>query len=313
MDSMQDTMAEGCTRHAIAPFDNPEADLILRSSDHVEFRVWRCIMREASPIFKDMLSLPQSDNDPPLATPPVVDMTEDSTTLRSLLQFCYPIKPPSLSALDQITNVLEAAHKYSIDPLKEFAQEALEHHINQQPLRVYALACRYRVENIARGAAKCTLGTKLDTEYCSELEEISGGDVLRLITYREKCSDAVATILLTAVPMPWLKRYESAIFYKCSNEKCARGVKYTIFDYQGKVQGPRSWFSSYLDGLANQLRLKPTRETVIARDIGTPLGQAAKCHFCRTRAYTDLLQFRDSLADEIDKRVSEVRFEFRKI
>ena len=41
------------------PFDKLSADVILRSSDRVDFRVHRTILVEASPVFSDMFSLPQ--------------------------------------------------------------------------------------------------------------------------------------------------------------------------------------------------------------------------------------------------------------
>ncbi|EIW75069.1 hypothetical protein CONPUDRAFT_66183, partial [Coniophora puteana RWD-64-598 SS2] len=46
-------------RQAKAPFDDPEAEIILRSSDNVEFRVFKSFLAFSSSIFRDMLSLPQ--------------------------------------------------------------------------------------------------------------------------------------------------------------------------------------------------------------------------------------------------------------
>ncbi|KAI0255963.1 hypothetical protein BJV78DRAFT_1113987, partial [Lactifluus subvellereus] len=41
------------------PFDDADADIILRSSDQVNFHVYKVILSVASPFFKDMFSLPQ--------------------------------------------------------------------------------------------------------------------------------------------------------------------------------------------------------------------------------------------------------------
>jgi BTB/POZ domain len=44
---------------ADAPFNNLKADVILRSADNVDFRVFKSILSLSSPIFDDMFALPQ--------------------------------------------------------------------------------------------------------------------------------------------------------------------------------------------------------------------------------------------------------------
>ena len=50
---------EPSVRKAAFPFDEGDADATLRTSDNVEFGVHRVILSLASPIFKDMFSMPQ--------------------------------------------------------------------------------------------------------------------------------------------------------------------------------------------------------------------------------------------------------------
>ncbi|KAI9064030.1 hypothetical protein FKP32DRAFT_1531144, partial [Trametes sanguinea] len=42
-----------------SPFDQPSADIVIRSSDSVDFHVHTQILAQASPFFATMLSLPQ--------------------------------------------------------------------------------------------------------------------------------------------------------------------------------------------------------------------------------------------------------------
>lgn len=44
---------------ASPPFDDPEADIILRSSDNVDFHVYKFLLSLVSPVFKSMFALPQ--------------------------------------------------------------------------------------------------------------------------------------------------------------------------------------------------------------------------------------------------------------
>lgn len=75
------------------PFDQPSADLILRTADLVDFRVHTQILAQASPFFASMLALPQptasatsaSEDGSANDTPPESDATPIvpvSSTLR---------------------------------------------------------------------------------------------------------------------------------------------------------------------------------------------------------------------------------------
>ena len=80
--------------YAAAPFDHAKADIILRSSDNIDFRVFKLLLSLASPFFETLFDIPQPAEEvgdqevkDGLA---VVRVTEDSKTLDALLRFCYP-------------------------------------------------------------------------------------------------------------------------------------------------------------------------------------------------------------------------------
>jgi hypothetical protein len=80
-----------------ALFDDPDADIIIRSRDGVRFRTHKLLLSLASPIFRDMFSLPQPDHDKDAGEGlPVVDLTESSATFRLFMSLCYPaVYPPT--------------------------------------------------------------------------------------------------------------------------------------------------------------------------------------------------------------------------
>ena len=96
-----------------APLGNPvknddifsfdDADIALRSSDGTVFAVHRCILRWIAPFFADMLSLPQPENPSPVT--PVIDMSEDSASLRLLLRFSYPRTLHVAPALTEVRDI----------------------------------------------------------------------------------------------------------------------------------------------------------------------------------------------------------------
>jgi hypothetical protein len=74
------------------PSDVPDANLILRSSDSADFRVHKPILAMASPFFKDLLSLPQPSDSESVDGLPVVQLSEDSELLDSLVSILYPVR-----------------------------------------------------------------------------------------------------------------------------------------------------------------------------------------------------------------------------
>ena len=75
----------------IEPFDVPDANLILRSSDVVDFRVHKPLLAMASPFFKDLLSLPQPSDSETVDGLPMVQLSESSELLNNLVSILYPV------------------------------------------------------------------------------------------------------------------------------------------------------------------------------------------------------------------------------
>ena len=130
-------MADDST-YAATPFDHAKADVILRSSDNVDFRVFKLFLSLASPFFATLFDIPRytevgdQEVKDGLA---VVHVTEDSKTLDALLRFCYPCtladdpkmevlqnkqkkggkKKREKDVLQHAADILEAAEKYTLD------------------------------------------------------------------------------------------------------------------------------------------------------------------------------------------------------
>ena len=174
-------------RLASFPFNKPGADLIIRSSDHIDFRVQSHILLEASPIFEDMLGLPQ----PPSVAQdadqrPVVDVTEDAHTLDMLLRICYPIeKKESNVTIDEIEAGLMAALKYEMAlPISVLSKKLLAE-VEAHPFTVWITACRIGLEEHANAAAKILRSSTnvesiIRPEILPNLAGVSAGSYYRL-------------------------------------------------------------------------------------------------------------------------------------
>lgn len=150
---------------ATAPFEDVLADVVLRTSDQVDFHVFRVVLRLASPLFRDMFSLrhppPQCDgpgadhivssNGVPI---PLVSVTEDSETIDYLLRLCYPIQDPETpTELSVVAKYLQAALKYQLEEATDILKKCFRAHIPESSLKVYAMSCRLKLEEEASLAA----------------------------------------------------------------------------------------------------------------------------------------------------------------
>ncbi|KAI0642191.1 hypothetical protein C8Q79DRAFT_917426 [Trametes meyenii] len=157
------------------PFNKTNTDIILRSSDHVDFRVYSQILIAASPFFEVMFGVPQP--------PPeeqhrrhglsIVEVSEDSATLDALLRVCYPIiKPDAPSTLKTIETALGAAMKYEIELAIEHFTNALTSLAYEHPIPVWAIGCRLELEELARHAAQLLNNAFQQGEEASPFDDI---------------------------------------------------------------------------------------------------------------------------------------------
>jgi hypothetical protein len=72
-------------------FDVSDTNLIIHSSDLVDFRVHKSLLSTASPFFKDRLSRPQPSDSGIVDGLTVVQLSEGSELLNSLVSMLYPV------------------------------------------------------------------------------------------------------------------------------------------------------------------------------------------------------------------------------
>ncbi|PSR70424.1 hypothetical protein PHLCEN_2v13675 [Hermanssonia centrifuga] len=186
---------------APAPFDRPTAEVILRTSDDVDFYVYKAVLILSSTFFETMFSLHQPSLDDSIIhlrnglAYPVIAVSEDSQTLEHLLRFCYPVRHPKITDLQQLDLVLEAALKYEVAVAIELLREGLHSFVHRHPLHIFAIACRHKLEPEAKLAAvqwgkgsfdddSLDFGkTVAGASYVLEMARISAGAYHRLLSY----------------------------------------------------------------------------------------------------------------------------------
>ena len=92
-------------------FDISDANLIIRSSDLVDFRVHKSIMALVSPFFKDLLSLPQPSDGESVDGLPVVQLSEGSELLSSLVSMLYPVSAVIPNSYEKVLYLLATCQR----------------------------------------------------------------------------------------------------------------------------------------------------------------------------------------------------------
>lgn len=296
---MPEPASRSLPRQAAAPFNKPSADLILRSCDYVDFRVRRAILAEASPVFDDMLSIPQphscaSDELTTPPSPPIVTLTESARTLDHLLRFCYPVPKPTLPTLDDVLCILEAARKYLMDAVLHEAQHQFADHAAREPLRAYALACSRGWSNEMRLAARASLAHPLaEARDAAALDMLSAGAYLRLQAYHRACRRAACALQCYGAAAEGARRVWAP-------RRSKRHVGAHV----------EPWWAEYMERAREALSVRPCGSTVLVPELSYKflVDVVAKLPlYEKMRVMFDLAQFNLEYAESVDRAIAEVR------
>lgn len=310
---------------ATAPFDHAKADIILRSSDNFDFRVFKLFLSLASPFFETLFEIPQpaeANEDQEVKDGLVViPVAEDSKTLDALLRFCYPCTltdDPNLEVLKDAVDVLEAARKYSLDAIEKKARQAISNPkiLEAEPLRSFAIAHRGRLREETLLAAKYTLTGPLIPSWFQEIEMITAADLLALLTYHQRCGEAVYALranqswiishYASHEACTWLSgrvryhdNYGNTRYNNCS---CPRAPTSKFMLFGESLQ----WWEDFMEETFIALRDKPCKATVQATAEKTV--QAVKtrnCPICSATVTEGMRDFSDLFVRKVDDTVSQ--------
>ena len=174
--------------------DIHDANLILRSSDQVNFRVHKSVLASSSPFFKDLLSLPQSPDNELIDGLPVVQVPENADLLRSLVSFLYPISPVKPCSYKKVFALLAACQKYDMVSTQSYIREKVEcgsfFDIDRcEAFTAYGIASSMGLDPEMKDAARLTIGLPMSFEFLGEeLRSFKGSALRDLFLYRAEHS-----------------------------------------------------------------------------------------------------------------------------
>lgn len=296
-------------RDAPPPFNSNKADIILRSSDDVYFRVYRCLLAFASPFFDSMFDLPRpqvrSADEEMHHGLEVIPVTENGRVLDMLLRFCYPaaIDDPRLGNAVDVEAVLEAAVKYGMEEVEQRVRRTLLEPsiLEKEPLHIFSIAYRFRYEPEATAAATYLLRQPAPPANSTTLKYINQGDLQNLADHRAQCARAA---LALGNNLAWLQQKESYGFFKWWTNCCMCTQRAdTRFLMHGAYA--REWWAEYMEETLAILQETPCANAV-HQNVRKALERAGGCTFCRRKSQPYMSDFVQRFAEAVDEAVAAV-------
>ena len=177
----------------------PDADVIIQSSDFVNFHVHRSILATSSPFYRDLFSLPQPSDHEVVDGLPVMRLHEDAEVLDSLIPWLYHVPPELPNSDDKILTLLAACQKYDMTTIQssirtEVSRRGLLSPTGAETFRLFAVAYRKRLIPEMKAAARLTLGNSMTFASLGEaLRSFEGCALFDLSRFRERCRDGITS------------------------------------------------------------------------------------------------------------------------
>lgn len=305
-------------KDAPAPFDDGDADVILRSCDLVDFRVFKLVLSFASPVFKSMFTLPQSpsstrtivaDDDDQKHGLPVVRLSEDARTLQDILRACYPGTSPHITCIEDIARVLAASEKYEMEAFRVTAREMLINRHKAHPVSAYIIALRFEFEGIITDAAVASLErehTAILGYSSTLLELITAEQFRRLLSFHHRACEAASEVALS---QDWLKTLPPQMMsttYSCPQCREKRTVADTADGKRPTLFFAPPYLWEYLNQAARKSRNLPSAKAS-SFVMSTTMVEPGNCDSCKFYKSGGMTVVRKCLADAITEAVSKVR------
>ena len=294
------------------PFDHADADVVLQSSDKVDFFVYKIMLSISSPFFKSMFSLPQPITEKPK---PVIDVTENSRTIAVLLKFIYPLvsvvaEPESL---DDLIDALEAARKYDMALVSQrlnakFAESKV---VQDDPVVAFCAAYDHELGEAARAAAKASLKHRMNLDdVADKLQYINGPAFYQLYKFHRACS-ARAAATLSSKHLDWITSSDAYGWDFAPEGRCSCPKFWYSVDTSRSTWKATFMCNDYIKRARTVLQEQPCREALskIKYSICHEEDEEADapCETCLMFTPPSVNDFRRLLGDEVEKRVSVVR------
>ncbi|EKM52514.1 uncharacterized protein PHACADRAFT_260977 [Phanerochaete carnosa HHB-10118-sp] len=174
-------------------FDGDQADVVLRSTDGVQFRAHTLLFRlSGATVILDEGSCQSA----PDANLPIVKVQLDSETLADLIRMVAP-SPCSVSITDsrRLWSLAQVATRYEIPRIAAALKKEVRRLTPDRGLAVYLLAAAHGWKEEAELAARALAHRSLGDVYDSLMEDVSAAVYHSLLQFHHQCVVAMSEVI----------------------------------------------------------------------------------------------------------------------
>ncbi|KAH9915184.1 uncharacterized protein BXZ73DRAFT_54488 [Epithele typhae] len=301
-------------RHpAHAPFDSKDSDLVLLSTDGVEFLVHKAIIMVVSPYLARLI--PLACRPPPSTSRhrlrPTISLPFPAGIIDLFLHFVYPVPEPALDWTDCRALLDIAQHLLARSVIKRVSAHLLHpQHLYERPLPIYALASRAGLDSVARTAARRSLLSPMPP--VDELaRHLPGSSLGRLLDYRRAATKAARAVVSTRNGIPrWVQlQWRRLCFLSECPYGCADGPRRTLAWHRvasEKILVP-VWWVEWMGAVRSALATRV--DPAVARDerlLKIAVQRGARCSSCQSAVMWDLCEFSRIVGDVLEEAIASV-------
>eukprot|EP00918_Siedleckia_nematoides_P036505 GHVU01079291.1.p1 GENE.GHVU01079291.1~~GHVU01079291.1.p1 ORF type:complete len:331 (+),score=22.51 GHVU01079291.1:121-1113(+) len=323
-------------RSAGDPFTDANADIIVRSSDTVDFRVHKMLLTKLFHSFEDMLGAPMLGTGTQASHEglPVVELAEPYEVLDHLLRLLYPVPFPDTSGNWPILlAVCIALDKYGAKfyplPIVHALLLAAKASDGPGPGIVYVLSCRHpSLNDLLVEVAKLSLHDvcRLDNVPKDLLSGMSATQYHAFIDYQNRCRQAAQNATIPENIIDWLPIDKLPAGdptpgpCTCFEVKYLAGYEWDVLEYgpteddvvleKADCEGHLVlWLSNYLDAVRAAFKTEISG-SVVSRShyVVAAFLEAMKCAMCSKTEAARMVSFVEKLADRVAEKINAVPF-----
>ncbi|KAK0185131.1 hypothetical protein F5146DRAFT_987259 [Armillaria mellea] len=317
---------------AEAPFNDTSdlADLVIRTTDNVDFFVHRVLLSLKSPssFFRRRKLLHRGEphvlegsrHTEERDGLPVLEVKEDSSTFRKVLLFCYPYDVPEMKNIEECFAVGVVLDKYCLDNgFERFVRVMVVSPLmKHNALRIFGFAAAHGWKELEEAAARNTFRVALDQKVeLDSLDSIPALQYSRLRDYRERCGKAAQfeSNPTLGEKMTWIAGKTSELLFMRSDleEPICRWCRKPLTCWMttgDQIFRTHGWLADYVNTVKARVLRQPTSEIALDKDIVAQavVKSISQCgHEGWTKiAASQIYQYATLLANEIERLIVQV-------
>ena len=302
------------------------ANVILRSTDNVDFPTSKVLLSMTAEYFRTKLSIPQPSAESSgeggqefVNGVPVILIEADASLLRNLLLFCNPGKTPEMSQLEGVQKLATKYQMYEV--AKRILRERTWGKLNSpHNARCYRENLRAEQQCVPRCKVFMMSFPEDGLEDVAELELITKEQFDSLLAYRSRCIEAAHEIASPPhTHYTWMSEiWTTTSWFSSDGGNHDRSCQLGGHIYTGDVTGKwvkrywwmeRYWWRTYIYAASNELKKRPCGSVVQCEEIfEQAMIDGSQCAKCRPDVESRFREFAALFASQVDKAVSSVRY-----